>query len=358
MTVGEKIKELRKKKDLTQEKLADFLRVSYQAVSKWECGLSSPDLSLIVPLARLLGVTTDELLGAVNGDEDKRRGELEAQYQDTFKTGDMQLRLRICEDALGEYPGDMKWLNQLAWNVWCLAVGIMPDGAEFEAQREKAIKLFDTVIENTQDDEVKVYAIQGIVQCLCGKGAKDEARKYVELFPEPKISSDLRDKLLCKCLSGDEQICRKQQYVEKKLAEFVDTLMWGQVGEGYTCPDADSAAEAIINAMIPDGNYCSYHHHMAHIQFRKAEMAVKSGDGDRAVELLQRAAYHAGEFDIIDTVSPGEYAFTAPLLNRLTIDSREFCRTGTTTLTDDIREMCKRNSFDPIREREDFKALF
>ena len=65
MTIGERIKQLRKKNDLTQEKLADYLCVSYQAVSKWECGLSSPDLALIVPLAKLLNVTTDELLGAV-----------------------------------------------------------------------------------------------------------------------------------------------------------------------------------------------------------------------------------------------------------------------------------------------------
>lgn len=63
--IGQKIKELRRKNDLTQEKLADSLGVSYQAVSKWETGVSSPDLSLIVPLARLFEVTTDELLGRV-----------------------------------------------------------------------------------------------------------------------------------------------------------------------------------------------------------------------------------------------------------------------------------------------------
>ncbi|MBQ8275709.1 MAG: helix-turn-helix transcriptional regulator [Clostridia bacterium] len=38
--IGAKIKELRKKKDMTQEKLAEYLCVSFQAVSKWETGVS------------------------------------------------------------------------------------------------------------------------------------------------------------------------------------------------------------------------------------------------------------------------------------------------------------------------------
>ena len=38
--IGQKIRELRRKNDLTQEKLADYLGVTYQCVSKWECGVS------------------------------------------------------------------------------------------------------------------------------------------------------------------------------------------------------------------------------------------------------------------------------------------------------------------------------
>ena len=81
MTIGERIKSLRKKNDMTQEKLADFLCVSYQAVSKWECGASNPDLSLIVPLAKLLHVTTDELLGMVEPETDEKKLEYDALYE-------------------------------------------------------------------------------------------------------------------------------------------------------------------------------------------------------------------------------------------------------------------------------------
>ena len=38
--IGQRIKELRKQNDLTQEKMADFLGVTYQSVSKWETGIS------------------------------------------------------------------------------------------------------------------------------------------------------------------------------------------------------------------------------------------------------------------------------------------------------------------------------
>lgn len=59
---GQFLNELRKEKKLTQMELAEKLYISDKAVSKWERGLSMPDISLLLPLSQILGVTTTELL--------------------------------------------------------------------------------------------------------------------------------------------------------------------------------------------------------------------------------------------------------------------------------------------------------
>ncbi len=61
MDIGKKIKSLRLEKEAKQEELAEYLGVSFQAVSKWETGASVPDISLLPNIAVFFGVTIDEL---------------------------------------------------------------------------------------------------------------------------------------------------------------------------------------------------------------------------------------------------------------------------------------------------------
>ncbi len=63
MSIGNTIQRLRRERGMTQKELAKRLMISPQAVSKWENCLGMPDITLIVPLADVLGVSTDELLG-------------------------------------------------------------------------------------------------------------------------------------------------------------------------------------------------------------------------------------------------------------------------------------------------------
>ncbi len=61
--IGSRIQERRQSKRLKQNDLANALQISPQAISKWERGENAPDIGLLVPLARLLGVSCDWLLG-------------------------------------------------------------------------------------------------------------------------------------------------------------------------------------------------------------------------------------------------------------------------------------------------------
>lgn len=62
MTLGEKIKEARKRCELSQEQLAEKMAVSRSAVAKWEAGNGLPDVDNLKALAQLLNVSVDELL--------------------------------------------------------------------------------------------------------------------------------------------------------------------------------------------------------------------------------------------------------------------------------------------------------
>ena len=62
MEFNEKLQELRRQKGLTQEELGKRLGVTNKAVSKWEVGETTPDITVLEPLAKIFQVTVDELL--------------------------------------------------------------------------------------------------------------------------------------------------------------------------------------------------------------------------------------------------------------------------------------------------------
>lgn len=62
MGFNNKLKELRKEKNISQEQLAKELNISRQAISKWESGKAYPDIDNLILLRKIFGVSLDELI--------------------------------------------------------------------------------------------------------------------------------------------------------------------------------------------------------------------------------------------------------------------------------------------------------
>lgn len=121
MTIGESIRYHRKRLGLTQLELAERLCVSVQAISKWETNAGSPDIAMMVPLARALGTTTDELLQfgqRRNGYEQLWRERLQSSRDDPEKM------LEAALAALKEFPWDRQFLYRAAVTQMRIADGL------------------------------------------------------------------------------------------------------------------------------------------------------------------------------------------------------------------------------------------
>ena len=70
-SMGQIIRKLRKERNLTQEELAEQLNITYQAISRWENETGMPDISQVIPLANVFGVSVDVLFGTQNISHDE-----------------------------------------------------------------------------------------------------------------------------------------------------------------------------------------------------------------------------------------------------------------------------------------------
>lgn len=93
---GQLITLLRKEKGLTQKQLADALNVTDKAVSKWERGLSFPDISMLEPISELLDISILEILAGERQDRNDTltREEASELINVSVEIGDEQMRHR------------------------------------------------------------------------------------------------------------------------------------------------------------------------------------------------------------------------------------------------------------------------
>ena len=171
LQLGEKIKSLRKQKNISQEVFANYLGVSFQAVSKWENGNTMPDVTMIPAIASFFGVSTDELFDFNLYETEKRVEEIVSEHSRYWHT-DKKKAEQIIRDGLKKYPGNDILLN-------CL-IGVL----ELPERSDEVISVAKALIESTKYDEVRFDAYRIMAEAYAAQGDFSAAKDAVEHIPE------------------------------------------------------------------------------------------------------------------------------------------------------------------------------
>lgn len=224
--IGEQVKYLRKKRNMTQEQLAARLGISAQSVSKWENRLTSPDISLLPALATVFEVSIDTLF-----DYNQRETEEAVmavcraswEYREYAKNDRMKMR-EILDEGLRRFPGHPWLLNNYLYTL------------DYETENDEIIRLATDLIESvegeTRYDDVRFDALQFLAAAYARAGETAFAKATVERIPEFYFS---KRSVAAQVLQGEEKY--KAAYAQKwesveMLVDMMRELAIYYQGEG------------------------------------------------------------------------------------------------------------------------------
>lgn len=181
MNIGHNIRRLRNEKGLTQEQLASRMGVTPAAVSKWESGQSLPDITMVMPLARVFEVTTDELMGY---DAAVTEAEVEAlleQYTELEQTGYYQQGDDLIKKARIDYPSDYRIMNRYMWHL--VGGSADNDPAVLLKHEKELTAICDCIEDGCRNPHLRFEAITMRAKLLHAAGETDKALELLQSFP-------------------------------------------------------------------------------------------------------------------------------------------------------------------------------
>ena len=188
--LGNKIKSLRKQKNISQEVLAQVLGVTFQAVSKWETGTCMPEVTLIPAIAGFFGVSTDELFDFnlleqeskvmdIVGKAADLRDEHPAEAEETLRQG------------LKQFPGNEILLNNLLYTM------------RAPERNEEVVTLCKSILEVTKIDECKYDVLRILAETYHAMGYQALVKPTLEQIPEIYFT---KLELMADLLEGEEAL--------------------------------------------------------------------------------------------------------------------------------------------------------
>lgn len=315
---GENLKELRLKKNLTQERLADILGVSFQTISKWERGDTYPDITLLPDIAAFFGVSVDKILGTSRAENESKIIEF-CEYYDNLT--DTELRKKSIDKAIKEHPADfrvllryMSYLIHFEGNT----MKIMP----------KVKTIYDNIQQNCTDDSIRICAKRHIVQYYRNMARDknsgitfDEVEKILSHMPYMRDGRDFISAYVYP-LDHPEHYNVCKESLEEEIGLICCTLthcyLWDDDFDAEYNISISQKIDGIINTFYDDGNYAGQWRILIRNYMDSGFFHFKEGDYENAYLILKKAAQAAKKFDLLDKIT---------VLKSTLFNGREFDKT-------------------------------
>lgn len=173
MNIGANIRKLRKEKRMSQEELAEHLHISSQAVSKWETGVSSPDIDMLPKLAILFGTSLDNLL-----DFDQSR--VDAAIEDLLNEseigkGDLVKTERSLRKALEKYTTSDLLMT-------CLLENLQEQNKD-GGRNAEIIEIGERVLDFSDDVDLRIDVYRILAETYHSMGEQTMAESYLARIP-------------------------------------------------------------------------------------------------------------------------------------------------------------------------------
>ena len=300
---GENIKRLRKERELTQEEFANFLGVSFQAVSKWERGESYPDITLLPVIAGYLETSVDSLLSVDKAKNEQKINDY-LQLYDRMRLKDRALAFSEFQKAVKEFPNDfriliryMELLKEEKDNV------LLP---EYEKTSKELMAIYEKIQSHCTEDSIRIWSKHLIIDTLMCKydclGFDEKYRQQAEsIISTLPALCDSREYLsmMNKDISRWYEI--RENAIEELLYLLQNTIISYCYYDDKFSPKYKINVIKHMNELFKivdsDDNYSKNRLHMIYNYGHLGHLYFELGDTENALKHLKASAEYAKQFD-------------------------------------------------------------
>lgn len=362
--IGEKIRLLRKKNDVTQDKLAYHLGVTPQAVSRWESGVCYPDMNYLPAIADYFSVTMDELLCYSGAQKAAKVREYLEQVDALLDRDRVGEALELLRTAMAEVPSDYALQLETA-QVLSLYAGLLEESnggerarAAMDAALTEAVSLCRHILEDCTDEAMRDETKK--VLCDIYAHQLDDVARAEEIADQLHGMSVSREIIRATMLTGEVAFSQAQ----RNLILFADNMWWHLYnlacvpdisGDRYTTAEKIAILEKGVSLfeLVFDETPLFYADRLANSYRQLAMLYLSVGHNAEALDAFERMADYAVLYD----TRPDTATYASVIINRVPYDKSEDTEAkGISKCARLLRGNFAAHIWAPIRGHERFKG--